>query len=571
MNVELELRLRDLVSGMLPKIAGNSHRSFGEIDRDIQRTQRGMDGLSKPMRLGINTEPVRQAQRDVDELRRRMNDLGNGGGGRGMWDVFKGSFLGNMASNAVSNAISGGIGFGKDILNRGMQAGATKMQFQVLAGDKQGQALYSELRKYVQDSIFGPELYDNAKQMMAFGIAAKDVMPNMKMLGDVAMGDKQRMDQLTLAFSQTTSAGKLMGNDLLQYVAAGFNPLAEISKKTGRSMANLRDDMSNGAISAAMVRDAFIQATSEGGKFHGMLDKMSQTPFGKWQAMTGSWADAKTALGSSQDRALGMIFDHMKGFVDKLPGMVERLSPAVERLLMGFDDLMPSLKDFGGSLVDMLKPVWDFVTSDNMRQLGKDLLGLGRDLSDLLAPAVRSVSGLLDEMAGWVDTIIHPGKAIKKAIKNSVEIYNHDNDKGINGYMFTGMNDSMKVDSARYKKIVDSIGAKNIFEGSGAFMSFLHSQGAASKGELKYLHMPYLTAKVPGAGGSGSSKPAVAPPSETSSAITSGGARQIIINVRSFAEHFTVNNSSPEKNGEDVRAFFTEQFLRVLQSARAAM
>ena len=83
------------------------------------------------------------------------------------------------------------------------------------------------------------------------------------------------------------SAGKLMGQDLLQMVNAGFNPLNEISKTTGKSMAELKKEMSKGAISAQMVSDAFKSATSSGGLFSGLLEKQSRTTLGKWSTLMG--------------------------------------------------------------------------------------------------------------------------------------------------------------------------------------------------------------------------------------------------------------------------------------------
>src|SRR5690606_25401177 len=95
-----------------------------------------------------------------------------------------------------------------------------------------------------------------------------------KAIGDIAMGDANKMNSLTLAYSQMTSTGKLMGQDLLQMINAGFNPLNEISKKTGKSIGDLKKEMEQGKISANMVEKAFIGATSEGGQFYMMAEKM---------------------------------------------------------------------------------------------------------------------------------------------------------------------------------------------------------------------------------------------------------------------------------------------------------
>ena len=77
-------------------------------------------------------------------------------------------------------------------------------------------------------------------------------MPMLRAIGDISMGDTQKLQSLTLAFAQMSSTGKLMGQDLLQMINAGFNPLSVISEKTGKSIGVLKDEMSKGAISAKM-------------------------------------------------------------------------------------------------------------------------------------------------------------------------------------------------------------------------------------------------------------------------------------------------------------------------------
>ena len=75
------------------------------------------------------------------------------------------------------------------------------------------------------------------------------------------MGNNSRFQLLSLAFSQMSATGRLMGQDLNQMINAGFNPLQEIAKKTGKSIGELKDEMGKGAISAKMVEDAMASAT----------------------------------------------------------------------------------------------------------------------------------------------------------------------------------------------------------------------------------------------------------------------------------------------------------------------
>lgn len=99
--------------------------------------------------------------------------------------------------------------------------------------------------------------------MLSFGVAEEKVLPMMKQLGDISMGNADRFQHLALAFAQVSAAGRLTGQDLLQMVNAGFNPLQEIAKKTGKSLGDLKDEMAEGAISTKMVEEAMRAATAE--------------------------------------------------------------------------------------------------------------------------------------------------------------------------------------------------------------------------------------------------------------------------------------------------------------------
>jgi len=111
------------------------------------------------------------------------------------------------------------------------------------------------------------------------------------------MGDTNKMQSLTLAYAQMSSAGKLQGQDLLQMINAGFNPLQELVKMTGKSMGTLRKEMEKGKISSSMVETAFQHATSKGGLFFGMMDKMSQTTSGKFSTMVGTLKQTGAEIG----------------------------------------------------------------------------------------------------------------------------------------------------------------------------------------------------------------------------------------------------------------------------------
>ncbi|MDD4141591.1 MAG: tape measure protein [Bacteroidales bacterium] len=157
--------------------------------------------------------------------------------------------------------------------------------------------MYNRISQYGKVTPYDKAgLIDAQKTMMSFGISGEKSFETLKQIGDIAMGDKQKMQSLSLAFAQMSSTGKLTGQDLLQMINAGFNPLNEISKKTGESVSDLKEAMSKGAISADMVSDAFATATSEGGLFYKAIDEASQTTAGKMAAIQDTIDEIKVSI-----------------------------------------------------------------------------------------------------------------------------------------------------------------------------------------------------------------------------------------------------------------------------------
>lgn len=167
-------------------------------------------------------------------------------------------------------------------------------QFTVMAGSaERANNLIKDISEFAAKTPFTKMgLADAGKTLMAFGLEAEKVVPTLRMLGDVAGADQNRLNSLALVFGQIQSTGRLMGQDLLQLINQGFNPLTVISKQTGISMADLKTAMEKGAISADMVTLAFKSATSEGGLFFGNLEAQSQTLQGRLSTLKDNFVTA---------------------------------------------------------------------------------------------------------------------------------------------------------------------------------------------------------------------------------------------------------------------------------------
>ncbi len=192
----------------------------------------------------------------------------------------------------------------------------------MLGSAEKAQNMISQIKKFAAETPFElPDLAKGAQTLLAFGTAEEKVLPIMKMLGDVSQGNKEKFDGLTLAFAQCQSTGKLMGQDLLQMINQGFNPLNEISKMTGKSVAQLKEEMSKGAISAEMVAAAFEHATSEGGQFYNAMEAQSKTFSGQLSTLKDNALSllgeiTESFTGSLKDTALPLVNGWMTDLAD---------------------------------------------------------------------------------------------------------------------------------------------------------------------------------------------------------------------------------------------------------------
>lgn len=161
-------------------------------------------------------------------------------------------------------------------------AGFTTM----LGSAEKANDLLGNLKNFAASTPFElTDLANASTTLLAFGEDVNSLMPDLKMLGDISLGNSEKFKSLALVFGQVQSQGKLMGQDLLQMINSGFNPLQVISEKTGESMASLKDKMAAGQISFTMVAEAMKTATSEGGQFYNAMQAQSQTLSGQWSTL----------------------------------------------------------------------------------------------------------------------------------------------------------------------------------------------------------------------------------------------------------------------------------------------
>jgi tape measure domain-containing protein len=333
------LDLRDRLSDKLKTIGINNTRQLS-VWQNVQRQVLASNRVMRDMGVSIgslngrisalraqrewipasNREAIRATNNEIRALERQIKKLESLNGGKfKTWtqDAFGQIPFANLIKNPL--VIAGTTVVAS--LKKGMEREKDTTIMETLLGDKKkAEVMIKDILSYAAKTPYSAsDIQSASKTMLSFGVNHNKVIPSLKAIGDIAAGDANRMSMLTLAFSQMSSAGKLMGQDLLQMINAGFNPLQEISKKTGKSMTKLRDAMSKGKISSNMVTDAFISATSAGGQFYDMANKIGQTAGGQLSMLKAQFTESLAGIGK-------VLMPAANGFLKFSNGIISNFS-----------------------------------------------------------------------------------------------------------------------------------------------------------------------------------------------------------------------------------------------------
>ena len=208
--------------------------------------------------------------------------------------------LGGLAAGAAAGFAAMKLkDYGQYALSTSAAFEQLAISFRVMTGSAQtGQALTDAIIKLgAETPMTAQQLSKAAQLLLSFGESAENIIPDLQLLGDITGGEVNRFNMLALAFAQVGANGKLMGQDLLQMVNAGFNPLQIISQKTGKSMGELRKEMEEGRISFQMVAQAMKDATAEGGRYFGLMEQQSQSLNGRLSTLSDTWEQVAKNIG----------------------------------------------------------------------------------------------------------------------------------------------------------------------------------------------------------------------------------------------------------------------------------
>lgn len=269
------------------------------------------------------------AAKSADEAVKKFGKSGEAAGNQASKSFMN---LGNVWRSLVAIGITAFfVNLGKKVIDLGIKQEQLNIAFTTFLGSaEKAKKLLGELNKFAIITPFTPDQVNKAAQaLLAFGVQGKDIIPTLKMLGDVSSGTGKDLTEMAIIFGQIRSTGRLMGQDLLQLINAGFNPLQVISEKTGKSVKILKEEMEKGLISFDMVSDAFKTATSEGGLFFNLMEAQSRSIGGVLSTIEGNFDEFLKNLFAAESGP-------MKRFVD----LLERFSRGLMQLSLTEDQLI---------------------------------------------------------------------------------------------------------------------------------------------------------------------------------------------------------------------------------------
>lgn len=349
-----------------------------------------------------------KAEQTKNQMAQKFEQVGQAFGKIGQGITKAGTVMTATLTTGIAGLATAGIKYNMELENFHMNLTT------LLGSSEKATKLLDDLKTMAATTPFETnDLIAATQTMIGFGIASNDAQKYLGYIGDIAMGDANKLSGLSLAFSQVQSTGKLTGQDLLQMVNQGFNPLKYISDMTGKSMATLKEEMADGAISAEMVADAFEYATSQGQPFYKGMENGAKTVSGRISTLKDNFMILIGNLTESLLPTFEKIVDKLTQLTDKFmnlsdeqkdqilkwAGIVAATGPVlivVGKLVSGFGGLLSiigKVKGMGG------------------------LAGLTAKFSALLpviGPVVGIIAGVVAVLALLVHALGGPKEALEK-------------------------------------------------------------------------------------------------------------------------------------------------------------
>jgi tape measure domain-containing protein len=212
----------------------------------------------------------------------------------------------------------------------------TEVAFETMLGSaEKSKAMLADLADFAAKTPFQlVGIQQQAKQLMAMGIPAEEVRDTLKMLGDVAAGTNVPLWRLSINLGQVKSMGKATSRELRDFAFAGVPIYDEMAKVLDVPVAKVREMATAGQITYPIVKKAFENMTSAGGKFANLMFKQSATLGGMWSNFIDNLQIMSIKIGKPLLAPLKKVITQINmWFEQNQKFIVEKLSKAMMSLL----------------------------------------------------------------------------------------------------------------------------------------------------------------------------------------------------------------------------------------------
>lgn len=389
------------------KISPEQYRDF---EREIESTRQQLT------RLEAAASGTDDAVADVGDAAEEAGEKAEKASGG--WTVLNG-VMADLASSAIKAAVSTVVDDAKKMVsagleyNQAMEGYVTNFTTMLGGSSEAANGMVGSLQKLASATPLAmSDLAGGAQTLLAFGVASDDVSGTLQRLGDISLGNADKMQSLARAYGKATAQGKLTGETVQMMIDAGWNPLIDICDQTGESMEDVQKRMAAGSISAEELTQAVNHATDAGGKFAGGMEAASKTVAGltstlqdNVNAMLGklmqpvSDAMLSTLLPTAIDAVdqLTMAFEDegIDGFSRVAGSLIASLSA---QLVSYAPQAIPAALAFIGALVTGLLLATPDLTGTAIELVGALLLGIADQLPGIITAALSALLGIVGKI-----------------------------------------------------------------------------------------------------------------------------------------------------------------------------
>lgn len=211
-------------------------------------------------------------------------------------------------------------------------------QLNVLTGSADKGA--ESFKKLVEFSAGTPfqldQLVEANNTLMGFGVSAEDAFKHLQSIGDIAAVSGGDLKNISVAFGQVAASGRLMGQDLLQLINNGVPIIDMLSASMGVAKSEIKDMVSEGAVTFPVLVKAFEDSTREGGKFAGGMQQLSGTLGGVFSTLKDNVNIAFAEIGKSIVESTDLV-EVSKKLIARIQELTEKfkaLSPETKKTLV---------------------------------------------------------------------------------------------------------------------------------------------------------------------------------------------------------------------------------------------